>query len=132
MPSDLVLSEPPGGWAAPWPQARELATAVTEGWVLVGGLMVDVHARIAGVTSRATVDVDALLDVALLRVPDIDEGLRRLGYHFHASIDEKAPAHRWMRGTDGAVIDILVPDHMARPPRFRRRGTVAAPGGTSS
>lgn len=131
MASELHIEEPPGGWGHPWPQARELARLAPEGWVLVGGLMVTLHARIAGIESRATVDVDALLDVSVLSVPGVDQLLRGLGYEVRESIDAAAPVHRWVRAADEAVVDVLVEDRLPRAPRFRRRPTVAAPGGTS-
>ena len=94
--------------------------------------MVTLHARAAGLDPiRTTKDVDTLLDVAVTSVNRADDLLRGLGYRFLPSIDESAPAHRWVREADGAQVDILVPDHLARPPRFARRSTVAAPGATS-
>ena len=45
---ELVASAPP------WPLAFELASSLPKGsWVLVGGLMVHVHALRAGVKQRA-------------------------------------------------------------------------------
>jgi len=132
VPSEIRLREPAGGWPPPWPQARELAECEPDGWVLIGGLMVTLHARAAGLDPiRTTKDVDTLLDVAVTSVNRADDLLRGLGYRFLPSIDESAPAHRWVREADGAQVDILVPDHLARPPRFARRSTVAAPGATS-
>lgn len=131
MVSEIHITEAPGGWERPWPQACELARRLPEGWALVGGLMVSLHAHMAGVEARATVDVDALLDIAVITVPQIDAALRDLGYEFRPSIETTAPAHRWVRTSDDSAIDILVPDHLPQGPRFRRRPTVATPGGSS-
>lgn len=132
MVSEVAIREPPGGWAPPWPQARELALAAPNEWILIGGLMVALHSRIAGrEPSRTTHDLDALLDLTCTNMQRADGALRGLGYTFAASIDDAAPAHRWVRERDRAVVDVLVPDHQPRPPRFARRGTVAVPGATS-
>lgn len=135
MACELHIDEPPGGWGPPWPQARELARELARhapaGWVLVGGLMVNLHARIAGIESRATTDVDTLVDVTVIGLPRVDQVLRDLGYELRESLDSRAPAHRWFRAVDDAIVDVLVADHLPHAPRFRRRPTVAAPGGTS-
>lgn len=51
--------------APPWSTLFQLAQSTpTDGWVLVGGLMVQLHARRAGIPEpRATRDVDMLVDV---------------------------------------------------------------------
>ena len=61
----MRVTAPPGGWAPPWPLVIEVAATLPESsWVLVGGLMVQLHARAAGVADvRPTHDVDALVDV---------------------------------------------------------------------
>src|SRR5665647_828743 len=61
----LRVTAPPGGWAPPWPVVIEIASVLPpRSWVLVGGLMVQLHARAAAVEEiRPTHDVDALIDV---------------------------------------------------------------------
>ena len=56
---------PPGGWGHPWPQCIELANTLPPNqWTLVGGLMVQLHAAVAGLNvSRPTTDVDMVLHV---------------------------------------------------------------------
>ncbi len=63
--SDITIVAPPGGWAPPWPLLVEISLALPVGrWMLVGGLMVQLHARAAGVDEvRPTDDVDVLIDV---------------------------------------------------------------------
>ena len=82
--SDITITAPPGGWARPWPLVVEVATTLPVGsWVLVGGLMVQLHARVAGVDAvRPTEDVDALVDVmaAGVTVSSIADRLRELGF----------------------------------------------------
>ncbi|MFE4542230.1 hypothetical protein [Arthrobacter sp. NPDC056727] len=40
---------PPGGWGSPWPQCIEMARSLPANkWTLVGGLMVQLHAAVAG------------------------------------------------------------------------------------
>lgn len=44
------VTAPPGGWTPPWPVVVEIASVLPRAsWVLVGGLMVQLHARAAGV-----------------------------------------------------------------------------------
>lgn len=58
---ELVTNTPP------WPLAFSLPAG---SWVLVGGLMVHVHALRAGVkASRPTTDVDLLLNIETARRP---------------------------------------------------------------
>ena len=48
----------------PWDAVIELADTLPAGsWMLVGGLMTQAHAMLAGYSSRATTDVDVLIDV---------------------------------------------------------------------
>ena len=56
---------PAGGWGRPWPDVAELAAAVpASAWTLIGGLMVQLHALVAGLpVVRPTDDVDVLLHV---------------------------------------------------------------------
>jgi hypothetical protein len=134
--SDLRIVAPPGGWARPWPLVVELATALPVGtWVLVGGLMVQLHARAAGVDDvRPTDDVDALLDImgGAVTVASVAARLREMGF---AVVDpgwSDAPAHRLRRGSD--VVDLLVADHLpgSRRPRLAGRAAMAADGGAQA
>ncbi|KDA05489.1 hypothetical protein DC31_16770 [Microbacterium sp. CH12i] len=66
---ELAADEPP------WPLAFELASGLPKGsWVLVGGLMVHVHALRAGVkASRPTTDVDLLLNIETASAAEIGD-----------------------------------------------------------
>lgn len=127
---------PPGGWAAPWPQCVELAKALSASkWTLVGGLMVQLHAAVAGLeVTRPTSDVDIVLHVETgsITAGELTETLRVLGYHLKTSINERAPAHRFVRGTE--QIDVMVADHaVAKPPMLLgRREVFRLPAGTQA
>ncbi len=56
------------GWTRPWPNVFELASALPgDAWTLIGGLMVQAHARAHGITViRPTEDLDVLLDVEVI------------------------------------------------------------------
>lgn len=55
----LNVSEQEPAWAC----VLDISEAINPGhWLLVGGLAVQAHAHINGVYSRATVDVDMLLE----------------------------------------------------------------------
>lgn len=134
--SDATITARPGGWARPWPLAVEVAATLPVGsWVLVGGLMVQLHARAAGVDAvRPTDDVDALVDVMAggVTVASIGETLRGLGFEIDEPGWDGAPAHRLRRGRD--VIDLLVADHLPKHkhPRLAGRAAMATDGGAQA
>ena len=113
MSAPIRVPEPPGGWAEPWPRLFEIAAAVpTEGWMLIGGLMVQAHGLAAGIdVVRPTVDVDMIV-LAQLR-PDpfgaTVQQLRDLGYEFRLPMGD-GPAHRFVR--EQAQVDVGLPDHL--------------------
>jgi hypothetical protein len=122
LPPDL-----PGPWAA----VGELVELLPRDWVLIGGLMVQIHAWERGMTDvRATVDVDVLGQArpqGALRA--IDAALTRAG--FEALPDSDGYAHRYVRGE--LIVDVLAPDGMNPPPTLD--GTVNAvgvPGGSQA
>jgi hypothetical protein len=119
--------ELPGPWAA----VGELVGLLPRNWVLIGGLMVQIHAFERGMTDvRATIDVDVLGQArpqGALRA--IDGALTRAG--FEAAPDPEGYAHRYVRG--GLVVDVLAPDGMNPPPTLD--GSVKAvgvPGGSQA
>lgn len=130
------VTAPPGGWAPPWPLVIEIATSVPVGaWVLVGGLMVQLHARAAGIVEvRPTHDVDALIDVmaAGVSVATIAGLLTGRGFEVVEPGWPDAPVHRLRRGDD--VVDILVADHLPRrsQPRLHRHRVMAVSGGAQA
>jgi len=132
----LRVTAPPGGWAPPWPVVIELASVLpSTSWVLVGGLMVQLHARAAGVVEvRPTHDVDALVDVmaAGVSVAGIATALAARGFAVVEPGWPDSPVHRLRRGDD--VVDVLVADHLpshARP-RLRRHPVMAVDGGAQA
>lgn len=49
---------------APWNKVFDIAEVLpNDSWLLVGGLMVQAHARLVGLESRATTDIDMLINV---------------------------------------------------------------------
>jgi len=134
--TEIKITAPPGGWAAPWPLVVEIAAALPVGsWMLVGGLMVQLHAHAAGVDLvRPTDDVDALVDVmaAGVTVSTIADRLRAIGFAVIEPGWENGPAHRLQRGRD--VVDLLVADHLPshKRPRLAGRPAMAADGGAQA
>ena len=134
--TEITITAPPGGWAAPWPLVVEIADALPVGsWTLVGGLMVQLHARRAGVELvRPTGDVDALVDVmaAGVTVSSVADRLGVIGFVVVEPGWENSPAHRLQRGRD--VIDLLVADHLPsyKHPRLAGRPAMAADGGAQA
>ena len=130
------IAMPPGGWAPPWPLVIEIAGVLpAHSWVLVGGLMVQLHARAAGVEEvRPTNDVDALVDVTAsgVSLAGIVGALTATGFEVVEPGWPESPIHRLRR--DDAVIDILVADHLLKraQPRLRRRPVMAVDGGAQA
>lgn len=136
MPDRLALSEPCGGWPPPWPRVRELVAEVgADGWFLVGGLMVQVHARAAGFEPlRATSDIDIAvhIEIDIAHAAQVKGSLERLGYRFRPPGDHGGAGHKFLRGRD--EVDLLINDHVG-PMKARRwplGRAVEAPGGSSA
>lgn len=129
-------AEPPGGWGRPWPQCVELAKALpSRQWTLVGGLMVQLHAAVAGLpVSRPTSDVDIILHIETgeATTSAVSGVLTTLGYELQKSMNHEAPAHRFLRGKD--QIDVMVADHLAPKtvPRLGGRQAFQVAGGTQA
>lgn len=134
--SQLLVTAPPGGWPPPWPLVTELSDQLPRGsWVLVGGLMVQLHARAAGVEDlRPTADVDMLVDVLAgqASVATIVAALKSGGFEVVQPGWPGAPAHRLRRGDE--TIDLLVADHLprGRSPQLLRRAVMAIDGGAQA
>lgn len=132
----IHVGTPPGGWAPPWPLVVEVATALPIGsWVLVGGLMVQLHARVAGVEDvRPTHDADALVDVMAtdVSVASIAGHLADRGFTVVEPGWSDSPVHRLRRGED--VVDVLVADHLPKHvrPRLNRRPVMPVDGGAQA
>lgn len=132
----LRVIAPSGGWAPPWPVLIEIATVLPPtAWVLVGGLMVQLHARAAGVEEvRPTHDVDALIDVMAdgVSLTEIATTLTARGFVVVEPGWPESPVHRLRRDDD--VIDVLVADHLPKHarPRLRRHPVMAVDGGAQA
>lgn len=133
----MHVEPPAGGWPSPWPLVVELAEALPVGsWVLVGGLMVQVHARAAGIDAvRPTDDVDVLIDVMAddAGVQKVAAVLQGLGFDVkEPGWGKGAVVHRLIRDRD--KVDVLVADHLpaSRRPRLRRRKVMEIDGGAQA
>ncbi|WP_146842516.1 hypothetical protein [Cellulomonas composti] len=103
--------------------------------MLVGGLMVQLQARAAGIDEvRTTDDVDALVDVmgTGVTVLFVASRLRDLGFEVVEPGWDDASAHRLRRGTD--VVDLLVADHLPKHkrPQLAGRAVLATEGGAQA
>jgi hypothetical protein len=115
----------------PWPSAFELARVLPRSsWTLVGGLMVKLHAELAGLPApRTTVDVDSALHLETHAITFAQAAalLKVAGYE----LDESTRyAYRFDRGTDR--VDVMCSDRQSiwRRPQFGGRPLFGIPGGT--
>jgi len=117
-----------------WQSVRDLAsTAVGDKVTLIGGLMVDLHARRAGVVMpRPTVDVDVLVDYQAERSA-LSSVARALGSHGFSLSDQGQFGFRY-RHADGRKLDLMVADHLPSrmEPRLGRRPALPVPGGAQA
>lgn len=120
-----VVDVPQG---SPWPLVFELAESTPPGsWVLVGGLMVHLHALRAGVEAiRPTSDVDVLLDISSNSVLDVAGPLTSLGFSARDP-SYGAPLHRFVRD-ERDVVDVMVARDVRTRTRWRRRPLLRSPG----
>lgn len=116
---------------------RDIALATEPGsWILVGGLTTQVHAGLAGYASRATKDVDLLVDLmaSSANVSKVTKGLESLGFQYKEPGLRGSPFHRMVK--DGRIADILVADHLPRGKKSRatvnRWPVMEAPGGAQA
>ena len=117
----------------PWSTVFEVVGATdAETWVLVGGLMVQLHARRSGVPPpRPTKDVDVVIDVVSKKTTagSIAAQLSAIGFEPVIPRTKSAAMYRFQRGAD--QVDIMVPDHLPRwvMPRLRGYPAFEAPAG---
>lgn len=115
-----------------WQAVGELTERLPAGWVLIGGLMVQLHAIEHGIVEvRPTRDID-VLGQARPRgaLPAIDTALRGDGFDLQEP-DLDGYGHRYER--DGIVVDVLAPDGLKPPPTLGGGVTaVGVPGGTQA
>lgn len=111
--------------------AEVAAAFKVETWMLVGGLMVHCHAQRAGIRDlRPTDDADILVQLATQSYVDHARTLETLGFTPHDSLDSSAPFHRFIR--NGQKIDLMTPDRITPPPRYRGRNIIQVPGSDSA
>ncbi|MGC4937175.1 hypothetical protein [Kribbella sp. DT2] len=121
-----------------WETIVDLGEALSaDKWMLVGGQMVMLHGLIAGrVMTRATNDIDMLAAILLPPSrPKLSECVRTVKKLGFAPLEANDPEllHRFIRPADGAVIDILAPDHQSWPPITKApRATVRIDGGSQA
>jgi hypothetical protein len=118
-----------------WEAVAKLANHLTaQGWCLVGGLMVQLHAYEHAANPRPTSDIDLLGDARTR--PSITE-------HIGKTIDELGgelvdppstdPQLGYRFEIDGQAIDVLATDGLKTSPRtLGRRETTETPGGTQA
>ena len=127
---------PAYGWDHPWPNAFEIARVFpSENWTLVGGLMVQLHSLVSGISIvRPTNDLDMLLHIEISAgLPaEAARHLEQLGYALQPPTARKAPAYRFTRGHD--VIDVMAADHAApsRREALRSSPMFTVDGGTQA
>ena len=80
--------------------------------MLVGGLMTQVHAGLAGFASRATDDVDVLVDVlaSSRNVSAVIRSLEKMGFEPQEPGLRGSAFHRLAK--DDLIVDVLVADHL--------------------
>jgi predicted nucleotidyltransferase len=120
----------------PWTTVFEVARAIdVSDWVLVGGLMVQLHARRASIPPpRATKDVDLIADVQTNRSSfgSIGSALTSIGFEVAVPDARTEPIYRFTRGEE--QVDVMVADHLpsGMKPRLRARPAFAVDGGAQA
>lgn len=115
-----------------WTSLGELADRLPGGWVLIGGLMVQLHAAEHGIRDvRLTRDIDIL---GQARPPGalaaIDLALQAAGFKLTGP-DLDGFAHRYERGD--LIVDLLAPDGLKPPPEMAGGlKAVGVPGGSQA
>ena len=96
-----------------WKTVLDISELVPQdSWMLVGGLMTQVHAGLAGLASRATDDVDVLVDVlaSSRNVNAVIHSLEKMGFEPQEPGLRGSAFHRMVNG--GLIVDVLVADHL--------------------
>lgn len=120
----------------PWTTVFAVARAIdVSDWVLVGGLMVQLHARRASIPPpRATKDVDLIADVQTNQgsFGSIDSALTGIGFEVAVPDARTSPIYRFTRGEE--QVDVMVADHLpsGMKPRLRARPAFAVDVGAQA
>lgn len=120
----------------PWSTVFDIIEATnTDDWVLVGGLMVQLHALRANIPPpRATKDVDLVVDVAANSASAAGTAiaLKRIGFEPIVPTNRNEPIYRFQR--EAEQVDLMVADHLPAhlKPRFMMRPAFAVTAGEQS
>ena len=103
-----------------------------DGWTLVGGLMVQLHAYEAGDAGiRTTTDIDILADARRDSIEIIARALAEDKFKLDPPSPIDGMSHRWRRGE--LIVDLLAPDGLRHNPTIAGNiRTVQIPGGTQA
>lgn len=115
-----------------WQQLGDVVALLPGEWVLVGGLMVQLHALEHGATEvRVTRDVDVLAQARPQgALTEVANALRAHGFEPEGP-DLDGYAHRFIR--EGLIIDVLAPDGIRPPPTLDgTQKAVGIPGGSQA
>jgi len=115
-----------------WLAVGDLVDRLPPGWVLIGGLMVQLHALERGVVNvRPTRDIDVLGQARPQgALSAIDKALRHDGFTL-SDPDLDGYAYRYER--DGLVVDVLAPEGIKPPPNLAGNLiAVDVPGGSQA
>lgn len=105
-------------------------------WLLIGGLMVQVHAGLAGCTSRATEDVDMLIDVmsSTENINGVVKALEKLDFKPQEPGLRNTAFHRMVK--DNFIVDVLIADHLPtgkqKAAKVNRWPILETPGGAQA
>jgi len=115
-----------------WAAVDDLSDLLPSDWVLIGGLMVQLHAMEHGVENvRVTTDVDVLAQARPQRpLRAIDKTLRGEGFEVEEP-DRDGYSFRYVR--EGFVVDLLASDGVKPPPALTGgRRAISVPGGSQA
>lgn len=95
----------------PWSTIYALSKSCDSSlWFLTGGLMVQLHAIMNGITARPTSDADLLIDVISNKdsVRKVYNALKNLGFALQTGLTGYATR---LRNNKNDVVDVLIADH---------------------
>ena len=120
---EIAIDLPDANTMRLWRAVADLVDRLPRNWVLIGGLMVQLHALEHGATDvRLTGDIDVLGQARPQgALSSIDEALRSDGFAL-AGPDRDGYAFRYER--DELIVDVLAPDRdqLASGPWWRTQG----------
>ncbi|NSX29528.1 hypothetical protein [Gardnerella vaginalis] len=95
----------------PWSTIYALSKSCNSSlWLLTGGLMIQLHAIMNGITARPTSDADLLIDVISNKdnVRKVYNALKNLGFSLQTGLTGYATR---LRNQNNDVVDLLIADH---------------------